>query len=108
MTLQLVEWMEKLADARGKAEIADVLQRMPLTQMLKYQDVIERRCTARGFPEAVAYVAAYGRLLRAERRCDAAVKACADLDAAADLLVAALMLEDEDPPPVPDHSKTEL
>lgn len=112
MTLQLVEWIEKLADARGKAEMADVLRRMPYTQMLKYQDNIVRRCTLNAFPEGETYVRLVCAMLRTERGSERfrelvpMVATCSrNMDEIAENEPIPPM---PDPMPAPDHSKTEL
>ncbi|MGR6465421.1 hypothetical protein [Rhizobium sp. PAMB 3182] len=120
MTLQLVEWMEKLADARGEVAIADVLRRMPYTQMLKYQDSIVRRCTMNAFPEGETYIRLVCTMLRTERgseRFRELVPMVATVSRRMDEVAGHAPVPRPAPPepepspelpPVPDHSKTEL
>lgn len=73
MSLVLDDWIQKLADARSKAEMADVLFAMPLWTLTVYHDNIIRRLNVKGFPQAVAYVETARRLIISARPASAAL-----------------------------------
>jgi hypothetical protein len=70
MSLVLDEWIQKLADARSKAEMTDVLEAMPIWRLVAYHDTIIKRLHSKGFSEAATYVAVWRHIALSPRPTD--------------------------------------